>query len=231
MSDDLATTMLPATSPPTGRLSPRARVLLSCGAVAGPLYVLGGLAEATTRRGFDLAHDDLSLLSNGPLGWIHITLFLLTGFLVILGAVGMAEALRGPRTTKAPAFVGLFGAGLIGAGIFVADPMGGFPPGTPLGRPVHVSLHGTGHLLTAAVGFMGLLMACGLFARHFSRSHEHGLAGYSAFTGLAFFAAFVGIASGSTAAPVVIGFWIGVILVFTWLSVLCVRLRRGTVRN
>ena len=193
--------------------------------------MLVGLIEALTRRGFDLAHDDLSLLSNGPLGWIHITLFLLTGALVVLGAMGMVEALGRPRTTRAPAFVGLFGAGLIGAGVFVADPMGGFPPGAPAGRPAHVSLHGTGHFVTAAIGFLGLLIACALFARHFARTGERGLARYSALTGVVFLAAFVGVASGSTATPVVLGFWIGVVVAFTWLSVVCIRLRRGDVRH
>jgi|1186.fasta_scaffold09040_2 hypothetical membrane protein len=231
MSDNLSTTVRPAPSRPSGRLSPRARALLACGVVAGPIYVLVGLTEALTRRGFDLAHDDLSLLSNGPLGWIHISLFVLTGVLVVLGAVGMAEALGGLRATRAPALIGVFGAGLVGAGVFVADPMGSFPPGTPPGRPAHVSLHGTGHFVTAALGFLGLLIACALFARHFRRDHERGLAGYSAGTGVVFLTAFVGIASGSTATPVVIGFWIGVILAFTWLSVVCARLRRGDVRN
>jgi hypothetical protein len=202
-----------------------------CGAAAGPLYVIVGLTEAVTRRGFDLAHQDLSLLSNGPLGWIHISLFLVTGLLVILGAAGLHTALRGSaRPTRAPVPIGVFGAGLIGAGAFVADPMGGFPPGTPPGMPNHVTLHGTGHFVAAAVGFLGLVVACAVFARHFSRTHERGWAIYSALTGVAFLGAFVGIASGSTSAPVVIGFWMGVILAFTWLSLLCLRFRRGNVR-
>ena len=231
MSDNLSTTVRPTPSRPYGRPTPRARALLACGAVAGPIYVLVGLTEALTRRGFDLAHDDLSLLSNGPLGWTHISLFVLTGVLVVLGAVGMAEALGGMRATKAPALIGVFGAGLVGAGVFVADPMGSFPPGTPPGRPAHVSLHGTGHFITAALGFLGLLIACALFARYFSRNHERGLARYSALTGVVFLAAFIGIASGSTATPVVLGFWIGVIVAFTWLSVLCFRLRLGKVQS
>src|SRR4051794_37435661 len=143
----------------------------------------------------------------------------------------MAEARGGLRITRAPALIGVFGVGLLGAGVFVADPMGGFPPGTPPGRPAHVTLHGTGHFVTAAIGFLGLLIACALFARHFRRSGERSLARSSASTGVVFLAAFVGIASGSTAAPVVVGFWIGVIVAFAWLSVLCVRLRRGDVRN
>ena len=231
MSDNLSTPVRPAPSRAPRRPAPRARALLACGALAGPIYVLVGLTEAVTRRGFDLAHDDLSLLSNGPFGWIHISLFVLTGVLVVLGALGMAQALGGLRATRAPALLGLFGAGLIGAGAFVADPMGGFPPGTAPGRPAHVTLHGTGHFVTAAIGFLGLLIACGLFARHFGRDGELGLARYSAVTGVLFLAAFVGIASGSTATPVVLGFWIGVIVAFAWLSVVCARLRRGDVRN
>ena len=228
MSDDLTTALRPATSRPTDRLSARGRTLLLCGVVAGPLYVLVGLIEAMTRRGFDLAHDDLSLLSNGPLGWIHIALFVVTGLLVVLGAVGMGNVLRHPATT-APRFLLLFGVGLIAAGVFVADPMGGFPPGTPAGKPVEVTLHGTGHFVAAALGFLGLLIACALMARRFSRTGETGLARYSLITGGIFLAAFVGIATGSTSTPVVVGFWVGVLLAFGWLTTLCVRFRRDAV--
>lgn len=231
MADHLATTTHAPATRPVQPLSSLARGLIRCGAVAGPLYVIGGLTEALTRRGFDLAHQDLSLLSNGALGWIHITLFLATGLLVILGAAGLHAALRGrARSTRAPVPIGVFGAGLIGAGVFVADPMGGFPPGTPPGTPSSVTLHGTGHFVAAAVGFLGLLVACAMFARHFARNHERGWAIYSGLTGIAFLGAFVGIASGSTSAPVVIGFWIAVILAFTWLSLLCLRFRRGDVQ-
>jgi hypothetical protein len=236
MADHLATTnhAPTASAPTTGRgqsVPARTRALLRCGAAAGPLYVVVGLIEGLTRRGFDLAHQDLSLLSNGPLGWIHIALFLTTGILVILGAVGMRAALPNPtRLTRAPVPIGVFGAGLIGAGIFVADPMGGFPPGTPPGTPNHVTLHGTGHFVTAAIGFVGLLVACALFARSFARAHERGWAIYTALTGIAFLGAFVGIASGSASAPVVLGFWIAVVLAFTWLSLLCGRFLRGHVQ-
>ena len=104
----------------------RSRRLLACGAAAGPLYVVVGLMEALTRTGFDLAHDDLSLLSNGSLGWIHIALLVVTGILVVLAATGMRTVLRRP-SSKAPWFLMAFGVGLIAAGVFVADPMGGFP--------------------------------------------------------------------------------------------------------
>ena len=40
--------------------------------VAGPCYLVAGLVQALTRRGFDRAHDDLSLLANGSLGWAAV---------------------------------------------------------------------------------------------------------------------------------------------------------------
>src|SRR3989441_5108147 len=107
------------------------RTLLACGAVAGPLYLVVGLAQAFTRPGFDLTRHPLSLLSNGDLGWIQITNFLLSGLLVVAGAVGMRQALASGRgRTWGPLLVGVYGLGLIGAAFFVADPAQGFPPGT-----------------------------------------------------------------------------------------------------
>jgi hypothetical membrane protein len=185
-----------------------------------------GFIEALTRTGFDLAHDDLSLLSNGPFGWIHITLLVVTGSLVVLGGAGLRSVLRSPAT-RAPWFLIVFGVGLIAAGVFVADPMGGFPPGTPAGHPLHVSPQGTAHFIAAALGFLGLLIACALLGRRFSRTGDRGLALYSVVTGVIFLAAFAGIATGSTSTLVVFGFWAGVILAFTWLTTLCLRYRRA----
>jgi hypothetical protein len=41
------------------------RVLLLCGVVAGPLYVIVGVIEMLTGPGFDVTRHDLSLMSNG----------------------------------------------------------------------------------------------------------------------------------------------------------------------
>ena len=71
------------------------RVLLLCGVVAGPLYVIVGVIEMLTRPGFDPTRHDLSLMSNGDWGWIHVSLLILTGLLTIAGAVGMRRVLRG----------------------------------------------------------------------------------------------------------------------------------------
>ena len=69
--------------------------LLTAGAIAGPVYLIVGLAQAFTRPGFDITRHALSLLSNGDLGWIQVTNFLVSGLLVIAGAIGMRRALDG----------------------------------------------------------------------------------------------------------------------------------------
>jgi Protein of unknown function (DUF998) len=202
------------------------RSLLTCGIVAGPFYVIVALIQGFTRPGFELLHDDVSLLSNGDLGWIQIANFLITGALVIAGAAGMRRVLQGSRAgTWGPLLIGLFGLGLIGAGIFVADPMNGFPPGSPAGAPAGISSHGLLHIVCAAVGFLGLIAACFVFARRFAALKERSWMAYSIATGLIFFASFAGVASGSSQAPVVIGFWIGVVLAFAWIAVMAARLR------
>ena len=201
------------------------RSLLTCGIIAGPFYVIVALIQGFTRPGFELLHDDVSLLSNGDLGWIQIANFLITGALVIAGAAGMRRVLHGSRGgTWGPLLIGLFGLGLIGAGIFVADPMNGFPPGTPAGAPAAISSHGLLHILCAAVGFLGLIVACFIFARRFAALKERDWMAYSIATGVIFFASFAGVASGSSQAAIVIGFWIGVVLAFTWIAVMAARL-------
>src|SRR5829696_5839301 len=98
------------------------RALLACGVAAGPLYVVVGAIEAFAREGFDPTRHDLSLLANGKWGWIHVALLVTSGLLTVLGAVGMRRALGGRGGTWGPLLLGVYGVGLIGAGLFVADP-------------------------------------------------------------------------------------------------------------
>jgi hypothetical membrane protein len=73
--------------------------LLACGVAAGPLYVLVGALEMLTRPGFDPLRHDLSLVANGDFGWIHISLLIVSGLLVVASSVGMRNALReGPAS-------------------------------------------------------------------------------------------------------------------------------------
>ena len=202
----------------------RTRALLLAGAVAGPLYLVVGLIEAFTRPGFDIRRHDLSLLANGDLGWIHMTDLIVSGLLVVAGAVGMSRALAsGLGRLWGPLLVGVYGIGLIGAGFFVADPALGFPPGTPADAH-NITWHGLMHFASGGVGFLSLIAGCFVFARRFAASRERGWAGYSIVTGVVFFLAFAGIAAGSGNGWTILGFWIGVVLAFSWITAMALRL-------
>jgi hypothetical protein len=208
----------------TPALSPLTRALLICGVIAGPFYLVVGLIQALTRPGFDLIRHDLNLLVNGDLGWIQITNLVLTGFFVVAFAFGMPRTLRtGLGQVWGPRLLGVYGAGLIGAGFFIADPAFGFPPGTPADAHT-ISWHGLLHFVFGGVGFLALIAACFVLARRFTFQGQRGWAVYSQATGVIFFAAFAGIAVGSGQPWSVIGFWIGVIVAWAWISALAVKL-------
>jgi hypothetical protein len=46
----------------------------------------------------------------------------------------LTRALLARGLAAGPVFIGVYGAALISAGVFLADPADGFPPGTPPGR-------------------------------------------------------------------------------------------------
>jgi hypothetical membrane protein len=198
------------------------RSLLGYGVLAGPFYVSVALAQALTRPGFDLSRHPWSLLANGSLGWIQITNFVLTGLMVVAAAVGLRRALgSGSGARWAPRLVGCYGVALVAAGVLRADPMHGFPVGTPDGVGA-ISWHGIGHLVVGAIGFLCVIVACFVLARRFARAGRRGWAGYSRMSGLLFLAAFVGIASGGAAPALTLGFVAGVVVIFIWLAAVSV---------
>ncbi|MEV6974724.1 DUF998 domain-containing protein [Kitasatospora sp. NPDC093806] len=147
--------------------APTARPLLTAGAVAGPLFLAVGVTGGLTREGFDFTRNALSQLSLGELGWIQQAAFLLTGALLVAGAVGLRRAL--PGSTWAPRLVGLFGATFVLDGFFAADPGAGFPVGAPEERVTELSGHGTVHMFGGMVGFLALCAAFLVLARHLDR--------------------------------------------------------------
>jgi hypothetical membrane protein len=194
--------------------------LLGYGVIAGPIYVAVSLAQALTRPGFDLSKHAWSLLENGSLGWIQIVNFALTGAMTIAAAVGLRRALAPGRAgTWAPALIGGYGAGMVGAGIFTADPAAGFPVGTP--ETTAISWHGMLHFMIGGVGFLCLIAACFILGSRFARTGERGLAWFSRITGVVFLAGFAGIASGSHG-PTTLAFVAAVLTVCAWLTTVSV---------
>lgn len=202
------------------------RALLGCGIAAGPLYLIVALAQILTRDGFDVRRHAVSLLSNGDMGWVQISSFLLSGALVIAGALGARRLLRGGRAgTWGPILLATYGVGLIGAGLFVADPAQGFPPGTPM-EAAGISRDGLLHFIFGGIGFYALIGACFVFARRFASLGRSVWAVYSGLTGVAFFSAFAAIASGSTSSATILAFYAAVAWVWLWHAALSATLLR-----
>jgi hypothetical membrane protein len=198
------------------------RSLLRCGVVAGPFYLAVGLAQALLREGFDLARHPLSLLANGPGGWIQTASFLLTGLMVLAAAVGFRRAL-GRGSLWATIFLGGFGLAMIAAALFPADPVDGFPPGTPEGFPTTISTTGLVHFAAGALGFAFLGLGCLFAAWAMRRRGRSSLALLSLLSGLAVLFGFFG---GMMVPVGILGIWGAVVVGWAWLAVLSLRLSR-----
>ena len=147
-----------------------------------------------------------------------------TGLLTIAGAVGLRRSLTGgPGRSWGPILVGVYGAGLVAAGLLTADPAQGFPPGTPAGPPTTISWHGLGHLVAGGIGFLCLIAGCLVFARRFASQGERGWAVYSTVTGAVFLAGFAGIASGNQVGRLNLAFGAAVVTAWAWVSAVCAR--------
>jgi hypothetical protein len=208
------------------------KLLLVCGALAGPLFTVVALLQAFTRTGFDLTRQQISLLSNGDLGWIQVANFLITGLLFVAGAIGMSRVLDAGRgSTWGPRLIGIFGLGLIAAAAFRADPAFGFPPGTPAGPPAAITWHGGLHLAAASLGFLALIAACFVFGRWFAQQGRGPWAAWSFATGGLFLVA-IGV-NGAMAgeAGANIAFTAMALLAFLWASAVATSLLEDASRR
>lgn len=224
MIPDLTTSGSPG-SPVAPAAPPRrlTNALLACGVIAGPLWVGVVVVQMLIRPGFDLRHDPVSVLSLGDLGWIQRTDFIVAGLLVLACSVGLRRALRGgPAGAWGAALAGLYGLGLIGAGIFSADPVSDFPPGsTATGQ---ISTHGALHLLFSSVAFLSLIASAIVFARRFARLGRRGWAAWSVATGAYFLVTWLAlIPTGGSVAAISLAFALAVALGWTWLTVVAAR--------
>ena len=205
-------------------------LLLWCGAVGPPLFVIAALIEGTTRREYDAARLPFSLLALGEFGWMQTVNFIIAGVLMVAFAVGLRRTLprSGSPSRWGPILVGLFGVGLLGAGIFTAAPGGGFPPGM---RPTAGST-GDLHDLSTLVVFGSLIAAAAVLSRHFRIRGEGAWASYSAATSAAvavgFVVMFVGFSATNAITPVAgIVQRIAVVIGWTWLTLLAFHEIRG----
>lgn len=194
------------------------RRMLLAGMLAGPIYLAVGVGQAVVRDGFDFARHPLSVLANGPHGWIQTANLIVTGLMVLAAAAGMRRVI-GPSSRAATWFLGAFGAGMIVAAVFPADPMDGFPIGTPIGPPTSISTTGLIHFAAGGLGFISLALACFFTARAMSRRNARWLSRLSMLAGFIVLLGFFGGMAIPNSSPVV-GIWIAVVVGWAWLGVI-----------
>ncbi len=197
------------------------RWLLRCGVLVGPLYLAVGIAQGLLRPGFAFARHPLSVLANGDYGWVQTANFALSGMMVMAAAIGVARvAGRGARGTAWA--LGAFGAGVALAAIFRADPVDGFPVGTPLGPPTTITTVGLLHFVVSALAFVAFGVSALLAARMLARRGDRLLARISLASGLVMLLGFFG---GFALPSPVTGIWISVVTGWAWLATVSWRLQ------
>lgn len=200
------------------------RSLLGYGVLVGPFYLAVGLTQAFVRDGFDFKRHALSHLANGPGGWVQVANFVLCGAMVIAAAVGFARVLR-PQSRTTSWFLAAFGASMMAAALFRADPVDGFPPGTLIGPPTTISTTGLLHFAAGAIGFVALAVSCFAAARALAHRKQRSMARLSLGAGLVVLVGFFAPAV-LPGAPGIAGIWLSVIAGWAWLATTSIHLYR-----
>jgi hypothetical membrane protein len=207
------------------------RLLLAGGVVGPPLFVVVLLIEGATRPGYSAWRYYGSFLELSNQGWEQIVNFIVCGLLVLGFAVGLRRVFRpGKASIGGPILLGIFGLGLVAAGVFVTDPSMGYPPGTSVSGGPH-TLHGNIHALVGALVFITLASACFVLARRFAGDPQwKGWALYSVVSGVLVLVFFV----GSFVPAVLLAGTAGlvqrsaIVIGWGWITLLAARLLRST---
>jgi hypothetical protein len=175
------------------------QLLLLCGAIAGPLFIIVFLVEGSLRPGYDAMRQPVSSLAMGPRGWIQQANFFITGVLMLACAFGLRLALIAyGGSFWFPILIGIYALGLIGAGFFTTD-----VTGLPKEKGVIVKRTKSGifHDLSSLPVFLALFIAFFVFAHLAFASGQWGWALYSILSGLAFAPCFVLAGVGFSGSP------------------------------
>jgi hypothetical membrane protein len=145
------------------------RLLLLAGIAAGIVFIAVTAVEIVARPGFDIKRHAVSVLSLGERGWVMIATFIVSGLLTLFFAIGMHQTLaRGWIGTLGPILIGIYGLGLILAGVFPAPAGLGFPPGTPHDMMPVMTPTAIAHSIAFMVAFSSLIVACFVLAFSFA---------------------------------------------------------------
>ncbi|MBB6671824.1 DUF998 domain-containing protein [Cohnella nanjingensis] len=198
------------------------RLLLLGGVISAPLFFIIAIVQVITRTEFDIKRHAISTLTLGDLGWIQSANFIVTGLLAVLAAIGARGLLMRGTGRAGLWLIGVYGIGMIMAGLFKPDPGLGFPSGAPEGMPTSMSGHAALHSMAFFASFICLIAAMVVFSRRFRVQGERGWRVYCL--------------SASILAPLLIvagmgiNIWVGIIMgvagmvAFGWVSALAARL-------
>jgi len=190
-------------------------MLLLCGMVAGPLFVIVFLIEGSLRSGYDVMRQPVSALAIGKRGWVQQANFIVVGIFMLAYAFGLNMALAAyGGSFWMPFLVGLYAIGLIGAGIFVTDKTG-MPSNAP--APKKRDVAGAIHDLCSLIVFIPLFIACFVLADLFATSGSLGWQLYSIATGILFGIGFIIFARGFTRAKKFAGFYQRLTIAIGWI--------------
>jgi hypothetical membrane protein len=204
------------------------RLLLWCGAVAGPLFIAMFLLEGATAAHYNPLRHPVSSLALAPAGWLQVANFLIAGTLYLAFAAGLWRTRRTAVGTRVGVIlIAAAGVGLLGSGLFITDPVSGYPPGTP-DAPGDYTTTGALHDLCAIPIFLGIPAAQIAFGSMFVRRRNYGWALYSIGSAVAMLVALVStnMAFNQVAALVHVGGLLQRITIsigFAWLTALASR--------
>jgi hypothetical protein len=207
-------------------ISPADRRLLTAGQLAGVLFCGVATFGIMTRPGFDLQRHAISNLSLGEGGWPMVAAFIISGLLTLLCALGLSHIVTDGRGRRAlPILVGLYGLGLVIAGIFPPSACCGFPAGTPDDQLPVMTPSAIVHSIAFMLAFSSLIAACFVTAARF--------AGASALPSLAagiLMPLLVGLGMANVIAPGV-AFFIAAIIGWAWLAIAVMQLAGQSVQT
>ena len=161
------------------------RLALICGAVGAPLFVVVFLVEGARREGYDPLREPVSSLALGPRGWVQRANFVGTGLLMLAFARGLGRASGEARSGSrwGSRLVAIYAIGLVGAGVFVTDPVDHRRTDSTDASPA--GIEGAVHVAFSMQVFAALSAAAWTYARWFASRGQTRWATASAATGAA----------------------------------------------
>ena len=156
------------------------KLLIYCG-LTGPLFfIVSFCIQGMYKHGYSALLYPISSLAIGENGWIQIVTFIVSGLLIFLFSIAVKKKLNHKLVA---ALLALVGIGLICAGIFITDPVFGFPENIPFIK-IPFTLYGKLHTWFSLLVFLGIPVICFMMSKYFNLIKDQGWKYYSIATGI-----------------------------------------------